>query len=102
MAYTSGTTGEHSRGIAAQDTRDWQGGRGFEVFGASNPELRIAPVALGVPVARLRGRRDLTENLPLRLEPIVERRSIPVPSLTVELIGPFCDQDVQVIAGRQR
>ena len=56
----------------------------------------------GLPVARLRGRRDLAENLPFRIEPIIERRSTPVPSLTVELMGPLCDQDVQVIAGRQR
>src|SRR5712692_8162620 len=74
----------------------------FEVFGTSNPELRIASVALGVPAARLRGRRNLTEDLPFRIERIIERRSTPVPSLTVELIGPLCDQDVQVIAGRQR
>jgi hypothetical protein len=90
-------------------TRDWWDERGFEVRSSRfselrtpNFELRIAPVALGVPVARLRGRRNLAENLPLRIEPIIERRSTPVPSLTVELIGPLCDQDVQVIAGRQR
>jgi hypothetical protein len=83
-------------------TRNWWDEQGFEVFGTSNPELRIASVALGVPVARVRGRRNLTENLPFRIEPIIERRSTPVPSFTVELIGPLCDQDVQVIAGRQR
>jgi hypothetical protein len=66
------------------------------------PELRTPPLALGEPVAHLRGRRDLTENLPFRILPIVERRSIPVSSLTVELIGPFRDQAREVIAGRQR
>ena len=53
-------------------------------------------------LAALSDRRDLTENLPFRFEPIIERRSIPVPSLTVELIGPLCDQDMQVFAWRQR
>ena len=43
--------------------------------------------------------QDLTENLPFRVEPILERRSTPVPSRTVELIGPCCDQDVRVFAG---
>ena len=57
-----------------------------------------------VAVEALSGRRDLTENLPLRNEPIIERRSILVSLLTVELIGPFCDQGLEVIAagGRQR
>lgn len=55
-------------------------------------------------VAGLSGRRDLAEDLPLRNEPIIERRSIPIPPLTVELIGPFCDQGLEVIAAgwRQR
>lgn len=44
-------------------------------------------------------RGDLTKNLPFRLEPIVECRFMPIAPLTVEFIGPFGDQDVQVIAG---
>jgi hypothetical protein len=86
----------------SRETGGTREGSRSDVFGTPNPELRVSPVALGVPVARLSGRRDLAENLPLCIEPIIERRSTPVPSLTVELIGPFCDQDVQVIAGRQR
>ena len=77
-------------------------GSRFSELRTPNFELRIAPVALGVPVVRVRGRRNLTENLPFRIEPIIERRSTRVSSLTGELIGPLCDQSVQVIAGRQR
>ena len=41
----------------------------------------------------LSGRLGLTENLPFRIKPIIERRSTPIPSLTVDLIGPICNQD---------
>jgi len=34
---------ERFRNIAAQDWREGRAGRGFEVFGTSNPELQIAP-----------------------------------------------------------
>lgn len=47
-------------------------------------------------------RWDLTENLALRFQPIIKRSPMPVAPLTVELMGPFCDQDMQVIAGRHR
>jgi len=50
----------------------------------------------------LSDRRDLTENLPLRIEPIIERRATPIPSLTIELIGSRRDQDMQVLAGQYR
>jgi hypothetical protein len=46
--------------------------------------------------------RDLTQNFPLCIEPIIERRPIPVPSLTVELIGPLGDAGLRVFARRQR
>ena len=52
--------------------------------------------------ASLSGRRDLTENLSLRIEPIIERTPMPIAPLRVELIGPLRDQDMQVIAGRNR
>jgi len=42
MVRMCGTTGEHSRRISARDTR--------------NQGLRVSPVALGVPAARLSGR----------------------------------------------
>jgi hypothetical protein len=54
-----------------------------------------------VAVACLRDWRDLTENFSFRIEPIVERRSTSVSSLTVQLIGAFRDQDVQIIARRR-
>jgi hypothetical protein len=88
--------------MLARETGGTSEGSRFSERRTTNFELRIAPVALGVPVVRVRGRRNLTENLPFRIEPIIERRSTAVPSFTVELIGPLCDQDVQVIAGRQR
>jgi hypothetical protein len=38
----------------------------FKVFETSSTELRIAPVALGVPVARLRALADFFSILPRR------------------------------------
>jgi hypothetical protein len=47
-------------------------------------------------------RRDLTKYFPLRFEPIVECRLRPIAPLTVELMGSLGDQDVQILARRQR
>ena len=44
--------------------------------------------------------RALTEDLPLSIEPSIERKSIPVPALTAELRGPRGDQ--KVLAGQYR
>ena len=48
-AQSSGTTGEHSRRKIERDRRD-----GRERRDTRNLGLRVAPVTLGVPVARLR------------------------------------------------
>ena len=40
------------------------------------------------------------ENFPLRLEPIIERRPMPVALRNVAFIGPFGDQDLRVSGGR--
>jgi hypothetical protein len=50
----------------------------------------------------LSDRRDLTENLALRIEPIIERIAFTVSPLGMELIGPLRNQDMEVIAGRNR
>jgi hypothetical protein len=47
-------------------------------------------------------RRNLTKNLPLRVQPIIERRPMPIASLAVEFIGPRRDQDMQIVAGGHR
>ena len=59
--------------IAARDTRDWRDERRFEVRSSRFSELRtpnfglrIAPIALGVPVARLRGRRTFSASCEVR------------------------------------
>ena len=61
--------------------------------------ITVSPSGLRASFGDMSDRRDLAENLALRVEPIIDRIPMPPASLTVELIGPFGDQDMQVIAG---
>jgi hypothetical protein len=45
---------------------------------------------------------ELAQYLPLRVQPIIERAPMPIPSLAVEFVSPFRDQDMQIIAGQHR
>jgi hypothetical protein len=53
-------------------------------------------------IEALSDRGDLTENLALRIEPIIERIAFSVSPLGIELVGPLRDQDMDVITGRYR
>jgi hypothetical protein len=65
------------------------------------PTLRVSWI-LTESWAALSDRRDLTKNLPLRIQPIIECIPVPIPPFAVELIGPLRDQNMRIIAGRHR